>query len=71
MSEKVKTSLIPVPAWPKHHPWPSIAGLRYLIFNADINGFESCIRRVGRRVLIDEQAFFKWCESQPKEAKAG
>lgn len=54
------TRLIPVPAWSQYHPWPSVAGLRYLIFNAAENGFEACIRRIGRRVLIDEQAFFKW-----------
>lgn len=50
--------LIPVPAWPEHHAWPPIGGLRHLIFYASTNGFDQVIRRVGRRVLIDEDAFF-------------
>lgn len=56
--------LIPVPQWPEHHPWPSVAGLRWLIFNARENGFDQVVRRVGRRVLVDEQAFFRWVESR-------
>ena len=56
--------MIPVTKWHEHHPWPSTAGLRWLIFNAETNGFNMCIRRAGRRVLIDEQAFFQSVDSQ-------
>jgi hypothetical protein len=56
--------LIPASDWPSHHPWPPIGGLRHLIFNARHNGFDQVVRRVGRRVLIDEQAFFAWVASQ-------
>lgn len=55
---------IPVSQWPNHHPWPPIGGLRHLIFNAKSNGFHSVIKRAGRRVLIDEAAFFSWLEKQ-------
>lgn len=58
------TRLIPVPLWNKFHQWPPIGGLRHLIFNARSNGFNSVIRRAGRRVLIDEYAFFKCVEKQ-------
>jgi hypothetical protein len=51
---------ITVPDWNSHHPWPTQAGLRHLIFHAHENGFDRVIRRVGRRVLIDERAFFQW-----------
>lgn len=61
---KTPTRLIPVPLWNNFHQWPPIGGLRHLIFNARYNGFNSVIRRAGRRVLIDEQAFFKWVEKQ-------
>lgn len=44
------------------HPWPSIGGLRHLIFHADSNGLSAAIRRVGRRILIDEHAFFEWLD---------
>ena len=57
-------TLIPVPKWNEHHEWPTQAGLRYYIFYAEFNGFDSVIKRVGRRVLIDEEAFFKWVENK-------
>lgn len=52
--------LIPVTDWSAYHPWPPVGGLRHLIFHADNNGFDQVLRRVGRRVLIDEAAFFNW-----------
>jgi hypothetical protein len=56
-------TLIPVPKWNNHHEWPPPGGLRHLIFYAKTNGFDRVIRRVGRRVLIDEEKFFQWVES--------
>lgn len=58
------TRLIPATKWPDLHQWPSIGGLRHLIFFAKTNGFDAVIRRAGRRVLIDEAAFFRWMEDQ-------
>jgi hypothetical protein len=60
----LKTRLIPVTKWNEHHQWPPIGGLRHLIFHAKQNGFEKVLRRCGRRVLIDEAAFFAWMEKQ-------
>ena len=59
-----RTRLIPATRWPDHHPWPPIGGLRHLIFNAEKNGFGAVIRRCGRRVLVDEAAFFEWASAQ-------
>jgi hypothetical protein len=56
--------LIPVAAWPDHYPWPPTGGLRHLIFYAKTNGFDKVVRRLGRRVLIDEAAFFAWAREQ-------
>lgn len=55
---------IPVARWNDYHPWPPIGGLRYLIFHEKSNGFSSCVVRIGRKVLIDEEAFFAWVKSQ-------
>lgn len=60
--------LIPLTQWPSFHAWPPLGGLRHLVFHADKNGFASCIRRCGRRVLIDEGAFFAWVQEQNAEA---
>jgi hypothetical protein len=58
--------LIPVTQWSNYHPWPPIGGLRHFIFNEHSNGFSHCVRRVGRKVLIDEGRFFEWVENQPQ-----
>lgn len=59
-----RSELIPVKEWPNRHAWPPIGGLRHLIFNAGKNNFDQVIRRIGRRVLIDEAAFFAWAKQQ-------
>ncbi len=56
--------LIPVPEWNQYHSWPPQGGLRHLIFNQETNGFASAFKRVGRRVLIDEVAFFACVDKQ-------
>lgn len=43
----------------------SVGSLRWQIFNADTNGLEAsgALLRVGRKILIDEQAYFAWLRS--------
>lgn len=62
--EQSSTRLIPVPKWNHYHEWPPVGGLRHLIFFAKENGFDKVVKRCGRRVLIDEKAFFEWVESK-------
>jgi hypothetical protein len=40
----------------------SEASLRWLIFNADSNGFSEVLVKVGRRVLIDVRRLDEWLE---------
>jgi len=60
------TRMLTVKLWTKFHPWPTEKGLRRLIFNSAINGFDKVIIRIGRRVLIDEKAFFEWVKEHAK-----
>ena len=55
---------IPLTKWPDYHPYPNVSGLRHLVFKAGSNGFDKVIRRVGRRILLDENAYFAWVEEQ-------
>ena len=64
-----KKRLIPAADWNLHHQWPPVAGLRHLIFHEHSNGFSKVTRRVGRRVLIDEAAFFQWVEERDAISK--
>ena len=64
--------LIPAAKFNEYHPWPSVSALRWMIFHSKTNGLDDygVIKRAGRRVLIDEQAFFNWIESQNQPAQA-
>ncbi len=64
MIEKEK-KFYTVAQWP--HSWPPEGGLRHLIFNAETNGFNKVVKRIGRRVLLDEAAFFQWIEDSNKK----
>lgn len=52
--------LIPVIKWNDYYEWPSIRAIRNLIFWNKNNFDTEVIRRMGRRVFIDEEAFFNW-----------
>ncbi|MGM0578763.1 MAG: hypothetical protein ACQEXJ_23780 [Myxococcota bacterium] len=68
MTDRSKTRLIPLTEWNEHHPWPPLGGLRHLVFHAESNGFHKVVKRVGRRVLLDEAAFFEWVDEQSDAA---
>jgi len=40
------------------------SSIRWLIFNSGENGFNHCIRRVGRKVLIDLDSFNEWMDNE-------
>lgn len=50
------------------YPAFSQGSLRDLIFFADINGLSdfNVIRRVGAKILINEDNFFKWVDTNPR-----
>ena len=52
----------------KDNPSFPEGGLRHLIFHADSNGLQEsgALVRVGRKVLIDEEKFFNWINSNGK-----
>lgn len=64
MTEETKPILIPVTQWQAKEGYPSTAGLRWLIFNEKTNNFHKCVRRIGRRVLIDRAAFYEWVKEE-------
>ena len=54
--------------WTEQEPWPPLGGVRHLIFHAKTNGFDAVIRRVGRTVLIDRNAFLAWINQHGSKA---
>jgi hypothetical protein len=45
------------------------SSIRWLIFNEKQNGFARCVRRLGKKVLLDLDQFELWIDEQGKEAK--
>ena len=77
-------SLLTIKLFSKKHPAFSEAGLRYYIFNAESrknsrgetipgNGLAEAgaILRIGRKVLVDEDRFFQWLDSQQARVVQG
>ena len=46
------------------HPAFSESSIRYHIFHERTNGLARAIRRIGRKILINETLFLEWLESQ-------
>lgn len=70
-----KTRYIPVAKFDQYHPWPTPLAIRNRIHAARRGtdaDFLKCIKKVGGRVLVDEEAFFAWLENQDDtEARLG
>lgn len=66
IAESRSNGLIPLPNWSKVHEWPSLAAMRNIFFNKNYNGAKSFVRKIGRRVYIDEKSFFEWARSNPR-----
>lgn len=59
-----QSRFIPLIKWP--HDWPTLGALRHLAKNRHKNGLKEIFLKVGKRVVIDEQAFFEWIKAQSK-----
>jgi hypothetical protein len=49
----------------------SESSLRWLIFNAESNGLDRALVRVGRRVLIDLTEFERWLAGEDSDSESG
>lgn len=56
--------LIPLSKWNSYHDWPTLGALRSLRFMGHKNGFDKVCRKIGRRLVIDEKAFFDWTKGK-------
>ena len=61
--EATEGRLIPLVHFNRYYPDPSTAALRWLIFTKP-DGFERCVVRRGRRILIDEAEYFRWLKGR-------
>jgi hypothetical protein len=66
--ETVSRKMFTVEEWAEKHKHPPENTIRRLIFNADKNGFNRVIRRIGRRIYLYETEFFEWLDEQNARA---
>ena len=57
------SNLLTVKQFAEKHPAFSEASLRYHIFHEEKNGLNAALVRIGRKILIKEDAFFEWVDS--------
>jgi len=63
-------NLLTVQQFCERHAWATIGGMRSILFNRATNGFDGCVVRVGRKLLLDEAAVFAWLERHGREGGA-
>ena len=66
-NNEITTRYIPVARFAEYHPWPTPQAIRNRVHAAKRGtdpDFLNCIKWVGGRVLVDEQAFLRWLENQ-------
>ncbi|HOH28214.1 MAG TPA: hypothetical protein PLC40_00945 [Candidatus Hydrogenedentes bacterium] len=52
--------LLSVTQFCQKHEWATQGGIRHLLFNREMNGFDRCVVRLGRKILLNEAAVFEW-----------
>jgi hypothetical protein len=61
-----KSNLVTCKAFLEGRDWPTATSLRYYIFFNKYGFAEKCVKRVGRKVLIDLSAFDQWLREQAR-----
>lgn len=56
--------LLTVKQFAQKHNFLSESALRKLIFQRKANGFSNVIKRINKKILIDESALFSWIDAQ-------
>jgi hypothetical protein len=57
-----KRTLLTVQQFCQRHQAFTPGGLRWLLFHRETNGLAKAVLKVGRRILLDEDAFFTWLD---------
>lgn len=65
-NEEKKERIIPFSKWNEYHDYPTVSQLRHYRHYGHKNGFNACIRKMGKRLYIHEADFFRWVDGQKK-----
>lgn len=66
IAEKLPPKLIPLSRWNDYYDFPTSGALRQYDFH-NTNGFrDKVIRKIGKRLYINVQAFWDWADSNKR-----
>ncbi len=69
--KKKRPNLSTVGGLLKKYPWLTEGGIRHFLFHMNENGLHRAVKKMGRRILIDEDEFFNWIEEQSVRSTKG
>ncbi|HAU1183356.1 TPA: hypothetical protein JBI17_11515 [Legionella pneumophila] len=49
---------------PEFYPAFTESSIRWLIFNEHQNGFSRCVKRIGKKILLDLDQFESWIDER-------
>jgi hypothetical protein len=64
MPQRGVRTLLTVKQLCQQYPAFTPGGVRWLLFHRQTNGLHTAVVKIGRRVLIDVEAFFAWIDRQ-------
>jgi hypothetical protein len=56
-------TLLTIADFTAKHAWAKESTLRNLIDLAEVNGFKTCVYRLGRKILLDEACVFEYLKN--------
>jgi hypothetical protein len=57
-------SFLTVKQTAEKYPFNSQNSLRWIIFNSKSNGATAWLRKIGRKILIDDEGYISWINNQ-------
>ena len=71
MQQNTLTNYFTVKQFAEKFPFVSQSSLRWMIFNAEKNGFNKVIKRIGAKILINADLFEDWLKEINGDGKGG
>jgi hypothetical protein len=62
------SNILTVNQFCKKHPFITSGGIRNKLYYREYNGFDKCVSKAGRRVLIKEKEALEWFSNPPENA---
>lgn len=59
-----KPQMLTLKQFAEKNPWPNESTLRNLFYKRKENGLDLAFKKIGRRIIVDEEVFFQLVKSK-------